>query len=309
RLLPSGLGVHAISERGHDPLHADGAPGHVRDAGPRRAPGPGPHAEAVPRGRARLRQGGPRRDADRSRAAQHVRDGGDPQARERVAEGHDLGAPQRRDGPDDPFPGHAQHLLDADHDPHRDARHRLPHPGRGQGPRPRPDRDRPHRPRHRGRALAERVSLPPGYRLGWAGQFEYLERARGRLALLVPLTLLIVFVLLYLNTASVTKTMIILLAVPFSAVGAIWLLWALGYNMSVAVWVGLIALLGVDAETGVFMLLYLDLAFDERRRRGLMRSLADLKEAIIEGAVKRLRPKVMTLGVMFMGLLPITWSH
>src|SRR5881296_1578467 len=159
------------------------------------------------------------------------------------------------------------------------------------------------------RALAERVSLPPGYRLGWAGQFEYLERARGRLALLVPLTLLIVFVLLYLNTASVTKTMIILLAVPFSAVGAIWLLWALGYNMSVAVWVGLIALLGVDAETGVFMLLYLDLAFDERRRRGLMRSLADLKEAIIEGAVKRLRPKVMTVGVMFMGLLPIMWSH
>ncbi len=159
------------------------------------------------------------------------------------------------------------------------------------------------------RALAERVSLPPGYRLGWAGQFEYLERARARLALLVPLTLLIVFVLLYLNTASVTKTMIILLAVPFSAVGAVWLLWALGYNMSVAVWVGLIALLGVDAETGVFMLLYLDLAFDERRRRGLMRSLADLKEAIIEGAVKRLRPKVMTVGVMFMGLLPIMWSH
>jgi len=159
------------------------------------------------------------------------------------------------------------------------------------------------------RVVGERVSLPPGYHLGWAGQFEYLERARGRLALLVPLTLLIVFVLLYLNTASVTKTMIVLLAVPFSAVGAIWLLWALGYNMSVAVWVGLIALLGVDAETGVFMLLYLDLAFDERRRRGLMRSVADLKEAIIEGAVKRLRPKVMTVGVMFMGLLPIMWSH
>src|SRR2546428_4911255 len=105
------------------------------------------------------------------------------------------------------------------------------------------------------------------------------------------------------------RSMIILLAVPFSAVGAVWLLWALGYNMSVAVWVGLIALLGVDAETGVFMLLYLDLAFDERRRRGLMRSAADLKEAIVEGAVKRLRPKVMTVGVMFMGLLPIMWSH
>ena len=115
--------------------------------------------------------------------------------------------------------------------------------------------------------------------------------------------------LLYVNTGSVTKTLIIFLAVPFSAVGAIWLLWLLGYNLSPAVWVGLIALLGVDAETGVFMLLYLDLAFEERRRHGLLRSLADLKEAIIEGAVKRLRPKVMTVGVMFMGLLPIMWSH
>ena len=159
------------------------------------------------------------------------------------------------------------------------------------------------------RVVAERVVLPPGYRLGWAGQFEYLERASARLRLVVPLTLLIVFVLLYLSTASVPKTLIILLAVPFSAVGAIWLLWLLGYNMSIAVWVGLIALLGVDAETGVFMLLYLDLAFDERRRRGLMRSADDLHEAIVEGAVKRLRPKVMTVGVMFVGLLPIMWSH
>ncbi len=159
------------------------------------------------------------------------------------------------------------------------------------------------------RAIAARVTIPPGYRLGWAGQFEYLERARARLALLVPLTLVIVFVLLFLNTGSVTRTTIILLAVPFSAVGAIWLLWLLDYSTSVAVWVGLIALLGVDAETGVFMLLYLDLAYDERRRRGAMRTLADLKEAIVEGAVKRLRPKVMTVGVMFMGLLPIMWSH
>src|SRR5205814_4998388 len=134
-------------------------------------------------------------------------------------------------------------------------------------------------------------------------------RASASLKLVVPFTLLIIFVLLYVNTTSVTKTFIILLAVPFSAVGAIWLLWALGYNMSVGVWVGLIALLGVDAETGVFMLLYLDLAFDERRRRGLMRTWDDLKAAIIEGAVKRLRPKVMTVGVMFMGLLPIMWSH
>ena len=104
------------------------------------------------------------------------------------------------------------------------------------------------------------------------------------------------------------KTLIILLAVPFSAVGAIWLLYALDYNMSIAVWVGLIALLGVDAETAVFMLLYLDLAFQERVRQGKMRSVSDLKEAIEFGAVKRLRPKVMTVGVMFMGLVPILWS-
>src|SRR5437879_8364850 len=102
--------------------------------------------------------------------------------------------------------------------------------------------------------------------------------------------------------------MIILLAVPFSAVGAIWLLWALGYNMSIAGWVGLIALLGVDAETGVFMLLYLDLAYEQARKEGRMRHLADLKEAIVDGAVKRLRPKVMTVAVMFMGLGPILWS-
>jgi len=135
------------------------------------------------------------------------------------------------------------------------------------------------------------------------------QRASARLRLVVPFTLLIVFVLLYVNTGSITETAIILLAVPFSAVGAIWLLWLLGYNTSPAVWVGLIALLGVDAETGVFMLLYLDLAFAERRQRGLMRSWEDLDQAIIEGAVKRLRPKVMTVGVMFMGLLPIMWSH
>jgi len=159
------------------------------------------------------------------------------------------------------------------------------------------------------RAVAGHVRIPPGYHLGWSGQFEYLERASARLRLVIPLTLLVVFVLLYVNTSSVAKTLIILLAVPFSAVGAIWLLWLLGYNLSIAVWVGLIALLGVDAETGVFMLLYLELAFDERRRRGLMRTYADLREAIVEGAVKRLRPKVMTVGVMFMGLLPLMWSH
>jgi copper/silver efflux system protein len=115
-------------------------------------------------------------------------------------------------------------------------------------------------------------------------------------------------VLLYINTKSVAKTIIIFLAVPFSAVGAVWFLYLLGYNMSIAVWVGLIALMGVDAETGMFMLLYLDLAYQEARGKGLMRSWADLKEAILHGAVKRLRPKVMTVGVMFTGLVPIMWS-
>jgi copper/silver efflux system protein len=158
------------------------------------------------------------------------------------------------------------------------------------------------------RAVAERVPLPPGYTLLWAGQFEYQLRAKETLKVVVPFTLLLIFLLLYLNTKSVAKTLIILVAVPFSAVGAIWLLYLLDYNMSVAVWVGLIALLGVDAETGMFMLLYLDLAYQERREKGLMRSWEDIKQAVIAGAVQRLRPKVMTVGVMFMGLLPIMWS-
>jgi copper/silver efflux system protein len=159
------------------------------------------------------------------------------------------------------------------------------------------------------RAVAEQVHLPPGYQLIWSGQFEYLQRATERLRIVVPVTLLIVFLLLYFNTRSFAKTLIILLAVPFSAVGAIWLLYLLGYNMSVAVWVGMIALLGVDAETGVFMMLYLELAFDERKRSGQMRNMNDLRSAIEDGAVKRLRPKVMTVAVMFLGLVPIMWSH
>jgi len=159
------------------------------------------------------------------------------------------------------------------------------------------------------KTVAQNVHLPPGYQLVWSGQYEYLERAAERLRVVVPVTLLIVLLLLYFNTGSFAKTAIILLAVPFSAVGAIWLLYLLGYNMSVAVWVGLIALLGVDAETGVFMLLYLELAYDQRKRTGQMRSMADLRAAIEEGAVKRLRPKVMTVAVMFLGLVPIMWSH
>jgi copper/silver efflux system protein len=159
------------------------------------------------------------------------------------------------------------------------------------------------------RTVAQSVQLPPGYQLVWSGQYEYLQRAAERLKIVVPITLLIVLLLLYFNTGSFAKTLIILLAVPFSAVGAIWLLYLLGYNMSVAVWVGLIALLGVDAETGVFMLLYLELAYDQRKRSGRMRNMADLRDAIEDGAVKRLRPKVMTVAVMFLGLVPIMWSH
>jgi Cu(I)/Ag(I) efflux system membrane protein CusA/SilA len=158
-------------------------------------------------------------------------------------------------------------------------------------------------------AVAQRVHLPPGYQLVWSGQFEYLQRATELLRIVVPITLLIVLLLLYFNTGSFAKTLIILMAVPFSAVGAIWLLYFLGYNMSVAVWVGLIALLGVDAETGVFMLLYLELAYEARRKAGQMRNMSDLREAIEDGAVKRLRPKVMTVAVMFLGLVPIMWSH
>jgi len=152
------------------------------------------------------------------------------------------------------------------------------------------------------------LQVPPGYELIWSGQFELMERVNERLMVVVPITIFLIFLLLYFNTRSVTKTIIIFLAVPFSAVGAIWFLHWLGYNTSIAVWVGLIALMGVDAETGMFMLLYLDLAFNEAQARGKMRNWDDLREAIVEGAVKRLRPKVMTVGVMFMGLVPIMWS-
>ncbi len=158
------------------------------------------------------------------------------------------------------------------------------------------------------KALQENVQLPAGYTLVWSGQYEYMQRVAARLKVVVPITLFVIFLLLYFNTRSVAKTFIIFLAVPFSAVGAVWLLYLLGYNTSIAVWVGLIALMGVDAETGVFMLLYLDLAFDEMRAKGLMKTKEQLREAIVHGAVKRLRPKFMTVAVMFMGLVPIMWS-
>jgi Cu(I)/Ag(I) efflux system membrane protein CusA/SilA len=158
------------------------------------------------------------------------------------------------------------------------------------------------------KAVIEKVSMPPGYTLVWSGQYEYMERVKERLLVVVPITIFIIFLLIYFNTHSAAKTLIIFLAVPFSAVGAIWLLYVLGYHMSIAVWVGLIALMGVDAETGVFMLLYLDLAYYGMRDRGRMKTKEHLREAIIEGAVKRLRPKFMTVAVMFMGLVPIMWS-
>ena len=156
--------------------------------------------------------------------------------------------------------------------------------------------------------VSTHVQLPPGYTLVWSGQYENMLRVKDRLFVVVPITIFIVFLLIYFNTRSAAKTLIIFLAVPFSAVGAIWFLYLLGYNMSAAVWVGLIALMGVDAETGVFMLLYLDLAYYGRRDKGLMKTKNDLREAIVDGAVKRLRPKFMTVAVMFLGLVPIMWS-
>jgi len=158
------------------------------------------------------------------------------------------------------------------------------------------------------RAVAAQVKLPTSYTLEWSGQYEYMQRATERLKFVVPITLLLVIVLLYFSTRSATKIAIVLLAVPFSLIGAFWLLFVLGYNLSVAVWVGIIALAGVDAETGVVMLLYLDNAFDKFKAAGRMRSLADLKEAVEEGAVKRIRPKMMTVLAILLGLLPIMWS-
>ncbi len=159
-----------------------------------------------------------------------------------------------------------------------------------------------------GPLLRKSLHLPPGCAIAWSGQYESMQRVKQRLKYVVPLTLLLILLLLYMNTRSVTKTLIVLLAVPFSAVGAVWFLYLAGYNMSVAVWVGLIALMGVDAETGVFMLLYLDLSYAEAKSNGRLRNLADLREAIIHGAAKRLRPKFMTFATTCIGLLPIMWA-
>ena len=158
------------------------------------------------------------------------------------------------------------------------------------------------------RLLRKKVELPAGYAVSWSGQYEAMERVKARLEVVVPLTLLLVVLLLYLNTGSLVKTAIVLLAVPFSAVGAIWFLYLLGYNMSIGVWVGLIALLGVDAETGIFMLLYLDLAYVQAREEGKMQTRDDLWAAIHQGAAKRIRPKFMTVATTLLGLVPIMWA-
>ncbi len=157
-------------------------------------------------------------------------------------------------------------------------------------------------------AVAAAVQVPPGYSMSWSGQYENMLRVRERLKFIVPVTLFLIFGLLYVNTRSGVKAGIVLLAVPFSAIGAVWLLWMLGYNVSIAVWVGMIALMGLDAETGVFMLLFLDLAHDEAHAAGRLKTRGDLVEAIVHGAVKRVRPKAMTVAAAFMGLLPILWA-
>lgn len=156
--------------------------------------------------------------------------------------------------------------------------------------------------------VTKNLSLPEGYALTWSGQYENMLRVKERLKVVLPLTLFIICLLLYMNTKSAVKTGIVLLAVPFSLVGAVWLLYILGYNISIAVWVGMIALMGLDAETGVFMLLFLDLSYNEAVQKGRMKTEKDLEEAIVHGAVKRVRPKLMTVMAAFMGLLPIMWS-
>jgi Cu(I)/Ag(I) efflux system membrane protein CusA/SilA len=159
------------------------------------------------------------------------------------------------------------------------------------------------------RLIAERVKLPPGYSLGWAGSYQYLLRAKERLKIVVPLTILLIFVLLYFNFKSVARSLLVMLTVPFSLIGGILLLASLDYNLSVAVWVGLIALAGVATEIGIVMIVYLDEAFKKHLEEGQLNTIQDLIEATIEGAVKRVRPIVMTASAILFGLLPIMWSH
>jgi len=159
------------------------------------------------------------------------------------------------------------------------------------------------------RMVSDMVNLAPGYSVVWSGQYEYMQRAQEKMQLVIPATLALIFLLLYLNFRSVGETLIVMLSLPFALVGGIWFIWALGYNWSVAVAIGFIALAGVAAETGVVMLLYLDQAWRERRTKVLRPSARDLREAIVEGAVDRVRPKIMTVTAIMAGLLPILWGN
>ncbi len=156
--------------------------------------------------------------------------------------------------------------------------------------------------------VTSEIDLPKGVFLEWSGQYENIIRVRNRMFIVVPITLVLIFFLLYMNTKSITKTAIVLTAVPFSMIGAFWLLFVLDYQISVAVWVGIVALLGLDAETGVFMLMYLDLSYEKHKNSNRLKTIGDLKLAIIEGAVHRVRPKMMTVLSGFIGLLPIMWA-
>jgi Cu(I)/Ag(I) efflux system membrane protein CusA/SilA len=158
------------------------------------------------------------------------------------------------------------------------------------------------------RNVGDELQLPTGYSLVWSGQYENMLRVRERLKVIIPITLFLIFLLLYMNTKSAVKASIVMLAVPFSLIRAVWYLWLLGYHISIAVWVGMIALMGLDAETGVFMLLFLDLSYYDAVRAGKMKTYDDLREAVVHGAVKRIRPKMMTVVAAMTGLLPIMWS-
>jgi Cu(I)/Ag(I) efflux system membrane protein CusA/SilA len=158
------------------------------------------------------------------------------------------------------------------------------------------------------RMVARSMTLPPGYTLAWSGQYEYMERAKARMQVVVPATLALVFLLLYLNFRNVGETLLVMLSIPFTLVGGVWFLWALDYDWSVAVTIGFLALAGVAAETAVLMLVYLDGAWQARRASGRVLGVRDLHEAVLEGAVDRVRPKMMTVASTMLGLLPILWG-
>ena len=158
------------------------------------------------------------------------------------------------------------------------------------------------------RVVTEQVEFPAGYSIVWSGQYEYMQRANERLTLVIPITLLIILLLLYFNFKNMTESLIIMLSLPFALVGGVWLMVFSGYNLSVAVAVGFIALSGIAAETGVIMLLYIDNAYKDAKKKGLMNSIKDLQTAVIHGAVERVRPKLMTVCTTIAGLLPIMWG-